>query len=95
VTTYQTIPLESNPGLTVTRFPTPDQRVIDRARRHPLVIMTGSGDFNREECRLTADAYTRDGFQDLHLIDIDGMGHEMPTPSNFALGLDLLLSATD
>lgn len=95
VTTYQSIPLESNPDLTVTRYPTPDQRFLERARSHPFVIMTGSGDFNREECQLTAAAHQRDGFEDLHLIDIDGMEHEMPSPTNFALGLDLLLSATD
>jgi hypothetical protein len=79
----------------VPRFPAPDRDILERAKGHPFVIMTGSGDFNREECRLTAEAYTRDGFRDLHLIDIDDMGHEMPTPENFARGLDLLLAATD
>jgi len=92
VTTYLGIPLESNPGLLVTRFPEPSPDLLGRARRQPFVIMTGSGDFNREECRLTADAYEREGFEHLHFIDIDGMGHEMPSPENFARGLDLLLA---
>jgi len=92
MTTYLRVPLESSPGQAVARFPAPAPDVLSRARRQPLVIMTGSGDFNREECRLTAAAYERDGFEHLHLIDIDGMGHEMPTPENFARGLDLLLA---
>lgn len=92
MTTYLRVPLESSPGQAVARFPAPAPDVLGRARRQPLVIITGSGDFNREECRLTAAAYERDGFEHLHLIDIDGMGHEMPTPENFARGLDLLLA---
>jgi poly(3-hydroxybutyrate) depolymerase len=95
MTTYLRVPLESSPGQAVARFPAPAPDVLSRARRQPLVIMTGSGDFNREECRLTAAAYEQDGFEHLHLIDIDGMGHEMPTPENFARGLDLLLADSD
>jgi predicted esterase len=95
MTTYLQVRLESSPGSSVGRFPAPAPEVLSRARRQPLVIMTGSGDFNREECRLTAAAYERDGFEHLHLIDIDGMGHEMPTPENFARGLDLLLADSD
>jgi hypothetical protein len=53
--------------------------------------MTGSADFNREECRLTAEAYEREGFTDLHLLDVEGMGHEMPSAESFARGLDLLV----
>jgi predicted esterase len=89
--TYLNVPFESNPGQLVQRFARPAEDLLERARRQPLVIMTGSGDFNREECRLTAEAYERDGFTDLHLLDIEGMGHEMPTAENFSRGLDLLL----
>ncbi|MEO2194921.1 MAG: PHB depolymerase family esterase [bacterium] len=92
VTTYLDVSPESSPGQRVPQFPRPSPDVLERAKRHPLVIMTGSGDFNREECRLTAAAYERDGFTDLHLVDIDGMGHEMPSAEDFARGLDLLLA---
>jgi hypothetical protein len=95
VTTYQSIPLESDPTQLVPRFPTPAQDILDRARRHPFVIMTGSGDFNREECRLTAQAHARDGFRDLHFLDIEGMGHEMPSVEDFTRGLDLLLGPSN
>ena len=88
---YLEVPLQSRPGQLVQRFARPSEDLLERAKRQPLVIMTGSGDFNREECMLTAEAYERDGFTDLHLLDIDGMGHEMPTAENFALGLDLLV----
>ena len=88
---YLEVPLRSRPGQFVQRFARPSEDLLEHARRQPLVIMTGSGDFNREECRLTAEAYETDGFSDLHLLDIDGMGHEMPTGANFGLGLDLLL----
>lgn len=89
--TYLNVPFESNPGQLVQRFARPSEELLERARGQPLVIMTGSDDFNREECRLTAEAYERDGFTDLHFLDIEGMGHEMPTAENFTLGLDLLL----
>jgi predicted esterase len=92
VTTYLDIPLESDPSRAVLRFPSPSPEVLERARRQPLVILTGSGDYNGEECRLTAAAYERDGYTDLHLIDVDGMGHQMPSADDFARGLDLLLS---
>lgn len=95
VTTYLEIRLESTPGLFVTRFPEPSRDLLRRAKRNPFVIMTGSGDFNREECRLTAEAYAREGFEHLHFIDVDGMGHEMPPPERFASGLDLLLANAD
>lgn len=91
VTTYLDIRLESTPGLFVTRFPEPSRDMLRHARRQPLVILTGSGDFNREECRMTAAAYEREGFEHLHFIEIEGMGHEMPSPESFASGLDLLL----
>lgn len=91
LTTYQNVPIPSTPGTSVPRFPTPSSSILARARRQPFVIMTGSGDFNREECLLVAEAYERDGFTDLHLLDIEGMEHEMPSPENFARGLDLLL----
>jgi len=95
VTTYLEVRMETTPGLLVTRYPEPSRDMLRRARRQPFVIMTGSGDFNREECRLTAAAYEREGFEHLHFIDIDGMGHEMPSPENFARGLDLLLADSD
>jgi len=94
MTTYLSVPLSSSPGQSVYRFAMPPPDVLVRAKRQPMVVMTGDGDFNREECRLTAAAYQRDGFTDLHLLDIDGMGHEMPTAQSFARGLDLLLAAS-
>ena len=92
VTTYLDVSPESSPGQRVPQFPRPSPDVLERAKRQPLVIMTGSGDFNREECRLTAAAYEHDGFTDLHFFDIDGMGHEMPSAEDFSRGLDLLLA---
>jgi len=92
VATYLEVRLETTPGLFVTRFPEPSRNLLRSAKRKPFVIMTGGGDFNREECRLTAAAYEREGFERLHFIDIDGMGHEMPSPENFARGLDLLIA---
>ena len=94
VTTYLNVSLESSPGQVVPRFPRPSPDVLERATRQPLVIMTGSGDFNREECRLTAAAYEGEGFTDLHFLDIDGMGHEMPSVEDFGRGLDILLPPT-
>lgn len=91
VTTYLTVAPAFNPNQLVPQFPTPAPDLLARAKRQPFVIMTGSGDFNREECRLTAAAYAREGFTDLHLLDIEGMGHEMPAVEDFARGLDLLL----
>ncbi|MDA1094525.1 MAG: hypothetical protein O3A25_14810 [Acidobacteria bacterium] len=91
VTTYLSVALGANPSQLVPQFPAPSPELLARAKRHPLVIITGSGDFNREECQLTAAAYERDGFTNLHLLDIDGMGHEMPSVEDFARGLDLLL----
>ncbi len=95
VTSYLQIRLESTPGLFVPFFPRPTNRVLNRAKRQPFVIMTGEGDYNREECRLTAEAHERDGFTNLHYIEIEGMGHEMPSAQNFTMGLDLLLGAAD
>ena len=94
VTTYLAARPPSSRQL-VPQFPAPAADVLDRARRQPLVIMTGSGDFNRDECRAAAEAFEGDGFTNLHLLDIDGMGHELPTPENFARGLDLLLASGD
>ncbi|MBM4183947.1 MAG: hypothetical protein FJ207_06940 [Gemmatimonadetes bacterium] len=94
MTTYLRVPVASSPGQTVYRFATPPPDVLALAKQHPIVIMTGSGDFNREECRLTAAAYQREGFTDLHLVDIDGMGHEMPSAENFGRRLDLLLASS-
>lgn len=91
VNTFLHVRLESNPNQLVSRFERPAADLVDRARQQPFVIMTGSGDFNREECRLTEAAYEEDGFTDVHLLDIEGMGHEMPDPQDFAAGLDLLL----
>ncbi len=91
VNTFLHVRLESNPQRLLPLFARPALDLVERARHQPFVIMTGSGDFNREECRLTAAAYEEDGFTDVHLMDIEGMGHEMPTPQDFAAGLDLLL----
>jgi len=95
VTSYLDIPLDSNPGQRVLQFPEPAADILERAKSQPLVIMTGSGDFNREECRLTAEAYRKGGFTDVHLLDIEGMGHEMPSAEDFGRGLDWLLRATE
>ena len=94
VTTYLDVPLESNPGQRVLQFPEPSADVLEQAREQPLVIMTGSGDFNREECRLAADAYRGDGFTRVEFLKIEGMGHEMPSPDAFGRGLDLLLETS-
>lgn len=94
VTTYLDVPLTSSPGQAVLRFLPPAPHLLQRAMGQPFVIMTGSGDFNREECRLVADAYRRAGFSDVHLLDIEGMGHQMPTSEDFARGLDLLLAGS-
>jgi len=90
VTTFLDVPLESDPGRLVLRFPRPEEPVLERARRQPFVVVTGSGDFNREECRLAAAAYQRDGFTAVRLLDIEGMGHEMPPPEDLGRALDLL-----
>lgn len=95
VTTYLDVSLESNPGQRVLQFPEPPTGILDRARAHPLVILTGSDDFNREECRLTAAAYEEDGFTAVHYVEVEGMGHEMPPAAEFGRGLDLLLSGSD
>jgi predicted esterase len=92
--TYLEVPLESNPDQLVLRFARPPADLLERAMRQPFVIMTGSGDFNREECRLSAAAYERDGFSDVHLVDVEGMGHEMPSADDFARALDALLAPT-
>jgi predicted esterase len=92
VNSYLRIRLESDPSRMVPTFSRPPRETLDRARTHPFVIMTGSGDFNREECRLTARAYEENGFTDMHFIDVHGMGHEMPSPGDFAKGLDFLLA---
>jgi predicted esterase len=91
VTAYLSIRLETTPGMFVPMYPPPSDRMLRRAKAQPFVIMTGSGDFNREECRLTAETYEREGFTDLHFLDVEGMGHEMPSAESFARGLDLLL----
>lgn len=95
VTTYLSVSVGPGAGQLVPQFPTPPPDMLERAKQQPFVVMTGSGDFNREECQLTAAAYERDGFTDLHLLDIDGMGHEMPSAEHFARGLDLLLGRAD
>lgn len=94
VTTYLDVPLESNPRQRVLQFPEPSAEVLERAREQPLVILTGTGDFNREECRLGAEAYEKDGFTRVHFLEIEGMGHEMPSAEDFGRGLDLLLGAS-
>lgn len=91
VTAYLRIRLETTPGMFVPMYPPPSSEMLRRAKAQPFVIMTGSADFNREECRLTAEAYEREGFTDLHLLDVEGMGHEMPSAESFARGLDLLV----
>lgn len=91
VTTYLSIPLESAPGLLVPTFPPPSEDLLDRAKHQPMVILTGSGDFNREECRLTYEAYVREGFAGVHYLEIDGMAHEMPSAEAFGRGINLLL----
>lgn len=94
VTTYLEVPLASNPGQRVLQFPEPSAEVLERAREQPLVIMTGTGDYNREECRLAAEAYEEDEFTNVHFLEIQGMGHEMPSAGDFARGLDRLLEAS-
>ena len=94
INSFLRVRLESNPNQLVPMFSRPAQEMLDRARAQPFVVLTGSGDFNREECRLTAQAYAENGFTNLHLIDVDGMGHEMPSAEDFARGLDLLLTPT-
>jgi hypothetical protein len=74
-------------------FPPPDPERLARARAHPYVLLTGERDFNRQELRDLALGYRAHGFAGARLVDVAGMGHELPSAACLELALGLLAGA--
>ncbi len=65
------------------------------ARRQPLVIVTGSEDYNREQCEAYAQAYQADGFDAVTYLEVPGMAHTYPDANTFGQVLDHLDTRLD
>lgn len=71
-------------------FPPPDPARLALARTHPYVLLTGTRDFNRRELADLWLGYRAWGFGRARLVDVEGMGHELPSAACFARALALL-----
>ncbi|MEM8875189.1 MAG: PHB depolymerase family esterase [Planctomycetota bacterium] len=85
---YREVEPPSRPGKLWRAFHAPTPGMKKLAAMQPLVIVTGSGDGNREQCHTYAQAYEADGFTAVTYIEVQGMGHTYPPAETFdkALG---------
>jgi hypothetical protein len=56
----------------------PPGKLLDQVKGHPLVLMTSEGDMNREQTKAYDGAFRREGFKHVTLVEVPGIGHEMP-----------------
>ncbi len=54
------------------------------------VLLTGEKDPNREQTKIYADEFKKDGFQYVTFIDVPGMGHQPPDPQWFEKALNAI-----
>lgn len=64
----------------------PSGKRLSTLRPHRLAVISGENDFNFTEISVRIADLQQDGL-DVRLVDQQGMGHEMPTPTTFAEAL--------
>jgi len=67
-----------------------DAKVRELALSRPLVLLTGSRDFNRREMRRVRDRYREAGLSRILWLDEPGFGHEIATTRQLEAALDFL-----
>ena len=70
----------------------PDPRVLESAKaKNRYVLLTGEKDFNRENTtRIFRDGFEAEGFRNVLLIDVPGMGHGRPSAEWLLKGIEFL-----
>jgi|GEM_PF-3450213 len=68
----------------------PKRQYWAMAKNQPLVIVTGSEDFNQAQCSAYSQGYKKDGYKQVTYIEVPGMEHTMPPPEVLDEGLGLL-----
>ncbi|HSH10106.1 MAG TPA: PHB depolymerase family esterase [Oceanipulchritudo sp.] len=71
--------------------PEVDEALLEQARSHRFLFLTGSKDYNRTQMRDAYKEYMRKGFADCRFFSIRGMAHAYPSAEHFAEGLRWLL----
>lgn len=73
------------------RLPRPDRFAFAQAKSHPMILLSGDADMNREEMETTFRAFRQDGFSRAELVVIPGARHNLPPAEVFASALDALM----
>ena len=70
----------------------PDARILESAKaKNRYVLLTGEKDFNRENTRrIFRDGFEAEGFRNVLLIEVPGMGHDLPSAGWLRKGIDFL-----
>ncbi|OVE75832.1 hypothetical protein BVX97_03210 [bacterium E08(2017)] len=64
--------------------------LIDSAKDHKFVFLTGSKDFNKQGTKQVYNAYKKAGFRNCLYIEVSGMGHTLPQSRHVQKGLIFL-----
>ncbi len=88
---YEQVEAPGQPGLYYRAFKKPNAPLLNHARKNlRLVILTGSEDENRDQCRLYFELYRAQKFEHAVYLEVPGMGHTYPDATWFGKGLDAL-----
>ena len=74
----------------LTGFPNPDGRRIAAAKARRFVLLTGETDPNRVQMTDIAAAYADDGFRNVQMVVIPGLGHDLPSALDFEAAIGFL-----
>ena len=79
---YEALPVPDRPGRRWTvGFDPPSRSTLDTAkRRNRYVLLTGTRDFNRSECREVAEAMETAGFERVTFLDVPRISHYERAP---------------
>ncbi len=88
---WDTIPVPGKPGYTYAGFwPNKNSKLINQAKEHYFVFLTGSKDFNQPGTIGAYEAYKKNGFKYCTYIEVPDMGHSTPPSEYFEEGLVFL-----
>jgi hypothetical protein len=76
----------------LSRYHDAEECAMGRSARQVLVlvVLTGQNDPNREQTKVNAEAFRKDGFQHLCYIEVPAMGHQPPDGEWFDKGIEAL-----
>lgn len=73
---YRNVPVPGEPGrIWTASYAEPSKEALARARRQPLVFLTGERDFNRAQTVATEAAARRERFRRTTLVEVPGIDH--------------------